>query len=135
MKLFSYVQGSSNMTGTNCDLFTHKSSRSYLNHLVCLLFLAPTYFGRSCDHLQGVPQNKRQEYNTDHRKYIINFSKILSIIKAVGSQDDSVGIATRYGLEGPGIESRWGRDFSHLSRPVPRLTQPPVQWLPGLSRG
>jgi hypothetical protein len=24
------------MTGTNCDLFTHKSSRSYLNHLVYL---------------------------------------------------------------------------------------------------
>jgi hypothetical protein len=22
------------MTGTNCDLFTHKSSRSYLKHLV-----------------------------------------------------------------------------------------------------
>jgi hypothetical protein len=29
-----YVQGGSNMTGTNCDLFTQKSSRSYLNHLV-----------------------------------------------------------------------------------------------------
>ena len=28
------VQGGSNMTGTNCDVFTHKSSRSYLNHLV-----------------------------------------------------------------------------------------------------
>jgi hypothetical protein len=28
------VQGGSNMTGTNCDLFTHKQSRSYLNHLV-----------------------------------------------------------------------------------------------------
>jgi hypothetical protein len=28
------VQGGSNMTGTNCDLFIHKSSRSYLNHLV-----------------------------------------------------------------------------------------------------
>jgi hypothetical protein len=24
----------------------------------------------------------------------------------------SVGIATGYGLDGPGIESRWGRDFS-----------------------
>ena len=24
----------------------------------------------------------------------------------------SVGIATRYGLEGPGIESRWGAKFS-----------------------
>jgi hypothetical protein len=30
----SEIQGGSNMTGTNCDLFTHKSSRSYLNHLV-----------------------------------------------------------------------------------------------------
>jgi hypothetical protein len=27
-------------------------------------------------------------------------------------------IATGYGLDGPGIESRWGRDFPHLSRPA-----------------
>jgi hypothetical protein len=27
-----------------------------------------------------------------------------------------VGIVTRYGLEGPGIESRWGLDFQHPSR-------------------
>jgi hypothetical protein len=32
-----YTQGGSNMTGTNCDLFTHKSSPSYLNHLVYIL--------------------------------------------------------------------------------------------------
>ena len=31
----------------------------------------------------------------------------------------SVGIATGYGMDGPGIESRWGRDFPHLSRPTP----------------
>jgi hypothetical protein len=31
-------------------------------------------------------------------------------------RDSSVGIATGYGLEGLGIESRWGRDFPHLSR-------------------
>jgi hypothetical protein len=31
----SIVQGGLNMTGTNCDLFTHNQSRSYLNHLVC----------------------------------------------------------------------------------------------------
>ena len=24
-----------------------------------------------------------------------------------------IGIATRYGIEGPGIESRWERDFPH----------------------
>jgi hypothetical protein len=28
----------------------------------------------------------------------------------------SIGIATRYGLESPGIETRWRRDFPHPSR-------------------
>ena len=47
-----------------------------------------------------------------------------------------VGIAIAYGLEGPGIESRWGgRDFPHLSRPALRPPQPPVQLVPGLSQG
>jgi len=51
------------------------------------------------------------------------------------SRDSVVGIATRYGLDGPGVESRWGRDFPHLSRPALRPTQPPIQWVPSLSWG
>ena len=50
-------------------------------------------------------------------------------------QDSSVGIATRYGLDGPGIESRWGRDFPHLFRPTLGPIQPPIQRVPGLSQG
>jgi hypothetical protein len=46
-----------------------------------------------------------------------------------------VGIAIGYGLDGPEIESRRGRDFPHLSTPALRHNQPPVQWVSGLSRG
>ena len=48
-------------------------------------------------------------------------------------RDSSVGIATRYGLDGPEIEFRWGRDFPHTSRPALGPIQPPILWVPGLS--
>jgi hypothetical protein len=33
-------------------------------------------------------------------------------------RDSIVNIATRYRLDGPGIESQWGRGFPHPSRPA-----------------
>ena len=62
--------------------------------------------------------------------------KYYEVLKGIiWGRDSSVGKATRYGLDGPGIEFRWGRDFPHPSRPALRPTQSPVQWVPGLSRG
>jgi hypothetical protein len=44
------------------------------------------------------------------------------ILVRLGSRDSVVGIATRYGLEGPGIEFRWGEIFR--TKPD-RLRDPP----------
>ena len=45
----------------------------------------------------------------------------------VVGRNSSVGTATLYGLEGPGIESRWGRDFPLSSRPAIGSIQPTVK--------
>ena len=60
-------------------------------------------------------------------KIILNLYTVLNCLWA--------GIATRYGLDGPEIESKWRQDFPHSSRPALGLTQPPTQWVPGLFPG
>ena len=51
--------------------------------------------------------------------YVVSTSSLTSnshCVCPVVGRDGSVGIATPYGLYCPGIESRCGRDFQHLSR-------------------
>ena len=50
-------------------------------------------------------------------------------------RDNAVGIATRYGLDGLGIESRWRRDFPDRPWGPPSLLYNGYQVLPGPGRG
>jgi hypothetical protein len=53
---------------------------------------------------------------------LVSLLRTSHLIAIVG-RDSSVGIATRYRLDGPAIDSRWGRHFPHPSRQVKSPTQ------------
>ena len=56
------------------------------------------------------------------------------IIPLCSGPGSSVGIATDYGLDDPGFNPG-GDEIFRPSRPALEPTQPPVQWVPSLSRG
>ena len=74
------------------------------------------------------------EILTTTYKNIIMIMFLYVVVKDV-IRDSSVGIATRYEQDGPGIQSRRGRDFPHRSTLALGLTQTPVQWIRGLFPG
>jgi len=60
------------------------------------------------------------------------FFVVIDVLKS--GPGSSVGIATDYELDGPGSNLREG-EICRPSRPALGPTQPPIKWVPGLSRG
>jgi hypothetical protein len=83
---------------------------------ISLTFFVVSIEGRNCDKNKNISNF----YVSVETKYKTLF------LKCVG-RDDVVCIATRYGLDGPVIESRWRRDFPHSSRPALGTARPAIQ--------
>ena len=83
---------------------------------------------------QAEINNSARIFRDEVNRFIFGQRRINIVAFCSSGPGSAVGIATGYGLDGPRIESRWERDFPHLSRPALGPTQPPVQWVPGLFR-
>jgi len=98
-----------------------------LDHAACSIFaITPTLLRlrvKTLHVLHDVYEFRCYHFNT-YLQFLITVT-VLHIC-ALGS---SVAIATDYRPDGPGIESRWGRDFPHPS--IPALGP----GVPGFSRG
>ena len=101
-------------------------------------------------------KRRRQRHLSKHRKYLPeNFRRNLTFNNAAVRTSNSASCrpagssvttwwvtgapfpsaqASRYGLDGPGIEYQWGRDFPNPSRPVLGVHRASctVKWVPGL---
>ena len=81
----------------------------------------------TCLHTQGrTPLNEWSAYCREGCLHI----HALRGFRTHNLSNRSAGIATRYGLEVPGIEWPWGRDIPHSSTPALGPTQAPIQWTP-----
>jgi len=66
--------------------------------------------------------------------YVCIYATIINLYIHVYGPGSSVGIATDYGLDGPG-SNPGGEEIFRPSRPALRPTQPPVQSVPCFSQG
>ena len=84
---------------------------TWYRRLLCVCYLLAT---------RHVHSELRKTFRA-RRRFMICFSFIFKTVLCKGrGRDCVVFIAIRCGLDGPGIESRWGKDFQYPSTPAPR---------------
>ena len=78
-------------------------------------------------------------FSTSHCFYLFSFFPLsrftLLILVIFIGRNSLVGKATHYGLNGPGIKSRWRPHFPHPSRPALGPNQHPIKWVSCLFPG
>jgi hypothetical protein len=84
-------------------------------------------------HIRTAPLPWRKNFVWCHLIFSEQLRQFIFPYKMRVDRASSVGIATRYGLGGPGIEFLWGRVILHLSTQALEPTQTPIQWIPDLS--
>ena len=113
-----------------------KKKRTFMTNLARVFKVNTIVSFKNFDCMWGCPKTQLGSDKTERATEKLRKQKPYLISPCVMSgPGSSVGIPTGYELDGPGIESRWGRDFPHQSRPTLGHIQPPVRWVPGLSRG
>ena len=93
------------------------------SHTYCFQYMTHTEWPKSYCAPVGSSILARVQITLNYSIY--GYNKCWKWPRKVG-QDSVVGIATRYGLDGAEIESRWGRDFPHPSGPALGPTKPPM---------
>jgi hypothetical protein len=115
------------------SIVTEKSRKSYTLRIPGIKidfrtsdFETEGWSSSATTHNKNLPLNYFMSRNTKRHFYYVIKTYKSNIGYISVDRESSVGIATRYGPDGPRTESRCGRDFPHPYRRFLIPTHPPV---------